>query len=98
MATDFITDLAVHPGEFLREELEARELTQAELARQMDRPAELVNAICRERKNITAATALDLEKALDIRASTWMNLQTQYELTIERNRRAKQEAATLSSA
>jgi HTH-type transcriptional regulator/antitoxin HigA len=74
-------DLAIHPGEILAEELEARSMTQVELASQMERPVQAVNEIIKGKKAITAATALELEKALGVPAHVWVNLQGQYELT-----------------
>ncbi len=81
------TDMAVHPGEFLREELEARELSQRALATQIGRPYQVVNEIVRGKKTITAGTAVQLEEALGISAGYWMNLRTAYELTLARNER-----------
>ncbi len=79
------TDLAVHPGELLVEELEAREISQRELARRMGRPLKTVSAIARGTKSITAQTALDLERVLTgIPAEFWLNLQSRYNLTIAR--------------
>lgn len=84
MTTKHYSDLAIHPGEHLREEIGARKMTQTELANRMGRPVTLVNAICRERKAITAATALDLERALEISAESWLNLQQRYDLILAR--------------
>jgi HTH-type transcriptional regulator/antitoxin HigA len=74
-------DVAIHPGEILAEELEARSLTQVELASQMGRPVQAINEIIKGKKAITAATALELEQALGVPAHVWVNLQGQYELT-----------------
>jgi HTH-type transcriptional regulator/antitoxin HigA len=83
------SDLAIHPGEILEEELEARELTQAALARAMGRPAQAINEIVRGRKSISAETAIGLEEVLGIEASLWLNLQAQYDLTVARAQRRK---------
>ncbi|MBM4415382.1 MAG: HigA family addiction module antidote protein [Chloroflexi bacterium] len=74
------SDLAVHPGELLAEELAARGMTQRALAEAMGRPPQVVNEIVRGRKAITAETALQLERVLDTPAYLWVNLQAQYEL------------------
>ncbi len=76
------SNLAIHPGEHLLEELEARGVTQRALAAAIGRPPQVVNEIIRGKKAITAATALALEKALGISARTWMNLQADYELAL----------------
>jgi HTH-type transcriptional regulator/antitoxin HigA len=82
------TDLAVHPGEFLGEEIEARGLSQRELADQMRRPYQAINEIIRGRKTITARTALELERVLGITAEYWLNLRNVYELTLARREKA----------
>jgi HTH-type transcriptional regulator/antitoxin HigA len=66
----------------LAEELEARTLTQKRLAELIGRPPQVVTEIVRGKKAITADTAIGLERALGISAKTWMNLQTDYELTL----------------
>ena len=57
----------LHPGEMIREELEAREMTQVALAKAMGRSPRLVNEIVRGRRSITAETAVALEDALACR-------------------------------
>ena len=81
------TDALIPPGEHLREELEARGLTQKELARLMGRPPQVVSEICRGKREITANIALDLERALETPAYIWMNLEAQYQLRLARQRR-----------
>jgi len=90
MATsrDLTTDAAIAPGELLREELEAREMTQKDLATRMGRPAQMVSEICRGKKEITPDTALDLEEILDIPAYVWLSLESEYRVTLARRRRA----------
>ena len=85
-------DVAIHPGEILAEELEARTMTQVELAGHMGRPVQVINEIINRKKAITAETALQLEQVLKTPAHVWLNLQAQYELTqarlaAERSRR-----------
>ena len=46
------------PGEFLREELEARNWSQTELAEIMGRPVRLINEIIAGKKAITPETAI----------------------------------------
>ena len=79
--TNAYPDVAVPPGEYLAEEIEARGISQKELARCMGRPVNTINEIINGKKAITAATALELEKALGVPAHVWVNLQGQYELT-----------------
>ena len=74
------TAAAFPPGDFIREELEARGWTQNDLAEILNRPYQTVNAIINGRKAITSRTARELEAALGPSAEFWMNLETSYRL------------------
>jgi HTH-type transcriptional regulator/antitoxin HigA len=70
------------PGEFIRDELEARGWTQGDLAQIMGRPLQLVNELVAGKKQITPETALGLAKAFgDDDALYWMNLDNVYRLS-----------------
>ena len=87
--TDAYPDVAIPPGEYLAEEIEAREISQKELARRMGRPVNAINEIINGKKAITADTALQLEAVMpEIRARFWLNLETDYHLTKALIRRA----------
>jgi HTH-type transcriptional regulator/antitoxin HigA len=80
--TDAYSDVAIPPGEYLLEEIEARHLSKKELARRMGRPLNAVNEIINGKKAITAETALQLEEVMpEIPARFWLNLETDYQLT-----------------
>jgi HTH-type transcriptional regulator / antitoxin HigA len=69
------------PGEFMREELEARGWTQGDLAQIMDRPLRLINELIAGKKQITPETARGLSKAFgDGDPLYWMNLDSAYRL------------------
>ena len=75
-------DVAIPPGEYLEEEIEARDISQKELARRMGRPLNAINEIINGKKAITAETALQLEEVMaEIPARFWLNLETDYQLT-----------------
>lgn len=79
--TDAYPDVAIPPGEYLAEEIEAREISQKELAKRMRRPANAINEIVNGKKTITAETALQLESVMpEIPARFWLNLETDYQL------------------
>ncbi len=81
-------DVAIHPGEFLAEEIAARHITQKELARRMGRPATAINAIINGKKAVTAETALQLEEVMpEISARFWLNLETDCQWTKAWNKR-----------
>lgn len=69
------------PGEFLRDELEARGWTQTELAEIIGRPVRLVNEIIAGKKAITPETAIQLGDSLGTGPELWMNLESQYQLS-----------------
>jgi HTH-type transcriptional regulator/antitoxin HigA len=80
--TDAYPDVAIPPGEYLLEEIEARHLSQKELARRMGRPLNAINEIINGKKAVTAETALQLEGVMpEIPARFWLNLETDYQLT-----------------
>lgn len=83
------SDIAFHPGGLLAEELEARSMTQASLAEAIGRPPRLVSAVIRGRRPITAAIALELERALGIPALFWLRQQIRYDLYLARQTRAQ---------
>src|SRR5438045_9742021 len=68
------------PGEFVREELEARGWTQRDFARILGRPLQNVNNIINGKTGITAATAKQLGVAFGTSAELWLNLETAYRL------------------
>lgn len=69
------------PGEFLRDELEARGWTQTELADIIGRPPRVINEIIASRRAITPETARDFAAAFETSAQFWMNLETAYQLS-----------------
>ena len=72
----------IPPGEYLAEEIEARGISQKELARRMGRPANAISEIINGKKAITTESALQLEDAMpEIPARFWLNLETDYQLT-----------------
>ena len=89
-------DAEIPPGETLAEELEARGMTQTELARRMGRPSQVISEIVRGVKKITPETALQLEEVLAIPAHVWTRLEADYQLNRARLQRARRQAAAAS--
>ncbi len=80
--TNKYPDVAIPPGEYLAEEIEARSISQRELAKRMQRPVNAINEIINGKKSVTAETALQLETVMpEIPARFWLNLETDYQLT-----------------
>ena len=73
----------VHPGEILREDyLVPLKMSANALATALKVPAPRINDVVRERRGITADTALRLARYFGGDARSWMNLQAAYELRI----------------
>lgn len=78
---------AIHPGEHLAEELDALDMSAAELARKIAVPTNRVTQILNGARSITGDTALRLGHFFGTSAQFWLNLQSLYEL-----RRAQEKA------
>lgn len=92
-------DVAVAPGETIREMLEEASMSQVELAQRMGRPANKLNEIVKGKRQITADTALELELALGLPASFWINLEKNHQLTkarLAQQKRLESEAKHLA--
>lgn len=69
------------PGEFLRDELEARDWSQQELADILDRPPRLISELIAGKRAVTPETAKGLADAFGTSPDYWMNLESQYQLS-----------------
>ena len=80
----------VHPGEILREDfLIPLELSANALSKALNVPAPRINDIVRERRDISADTAMRLARYFGGDAHSWMNLQTAYDLRVAEIENAK---------
>ena len=80
----------VHPGEILREDyLVPLDMTATALAKALNVPAPRTNDIVRERRAVTADTAMRLSRYFGGDARSWLNLQTAYDLRVAEIRSAK---------
>ena len=74
---------AIHPGEVLREDfLEPLSMSANALAIKLGVTPARINEIIREKRGITADTALRLAKYFGGSAQFWLNLQSTYELRL----------------
>ncbi len=80
---------AIHPGEHLAEELDALEMSAAELARKIDVPTNRVTQILNGTRAVTGDTALRLGHFFGTSAQFWLNLQSLYELRIAQEKSGK---------
>ena len=80
------TDIALHPGDILLDELEARNIKKTVFADQLGMKAGHFSELLHGKRHVSAATALKLEKLLGISAEYWMRVQVYYELFMERHK------------
>ncbi len=80
---------AIHPGEHLAEELEALDMSAAELARQLKVPTNRITGILNGQRAITGDTALRLAHFFGTSAEFWLNLQSLYELRLAEDKAGK---------
>lgn len=77
----------IHPGEILLAEfLEPLEISQYRLARDISVPPRRINEIVHGTRAITADTALRLARYFGTSERFWLNLQTRYDLEIQKDR------------
>ena len=79
----------IHPGEMLREDMEALGLSARALADAIGVPHNRVAAILRGDRAITADTALRLATYFGTSPEVWMNLQQTYDLKKTEHERGK---------
>jgi len=69
------------PGEFIRDELEARGWTQAKFAKIIGRPLQNVNEVINGKRRITPETAVLIAAAFGTSPDVWLNLENAYRLS-----------------
>lgn len=75
----------IHPGEILMEDfIEGFGITQNKLAVSIGVPPRRINEIVHGKRGITADTAIRLARYFGTSEEFWMNLQSNYELRLER--------------
>ena len=77
----------VHPGEILLEDfLQPMDISQYRLAKDISVPPRRINEIVHGLRGITADTALRLARYFGTSERFWLNLQTRYDLEVEKDR------------
>jgi len=85
-----IQRVTTHPGEMLREEfMKPMRLSANRLAMDLHVPVTRINEIIRERRRVTADTALRLARYFGNSPEFWLNLQQLYDLTLVRQKSLK---------
>ena len=76
----------IHPGEVLMEDfIEGFGITQHKLAVAIGVPPRRINEIVHGKRRITADTALRLARYFGTTDRFWLNLQTRYDLEVEKD-------------
>jgi len=77
----------IHPGEILLEEfLKPMGISQYRLANAISVPPRRINEIVQAKRSITADTALRLSRFFGLSERYWMNLQSWYDLEMQKDR------------
>jgi addiction module HigA family antidote len=79
----------LHPGEHLAEELQALDMSAAELARKIEVPTNRITQILNGTRGITGDTALRLAHFFGTSAEFWLNLQGLYDLRLAQEKVGK---------
>ncbi len=76
----------IHPGEILLQEfLKPMNISQYKLAKDISVPARRINEIVHGSRAITPDTALRLSRFFGLSERFWINLQTRYDLEMEKD-------------
>lgn len=73
------------PGEYTRDEIEARRWTQRDLARVLGRSEPKISELINGRRAITSQTAKELAAAFGTSAEVWLNLEMRWQLWRDRS-------------
>ena len=89
----------VHPGEILREEyLAPLNMSANALEKALNVPAPRINDIVRERRGVSADSAMRLARYFGGDARSWLNLQSAYDLRVAEIENAKRIAREIVPA
>ena len=79
----------IHPGEILLEEfLKPMNLSQYRLAKDISVPSRRINEIVLGKRAISPDTALRLSRYFGLTEPFWLNLQSRYDLEVDKDRLA----------
>jgi HTH-type transcriptional regulator/antitoxin HigA len=80
----YLAPIAIHPGETLREVLESKKMSQAELSERIGLHTKTINEIIKGKKPISPNTALKLSFVFGTSENFWNTLQKNYDETVAR--------------
>lgn len=74
----------IHPGEMLKDELQARGISQRKFASLINVSYSVLNEVLNGKRPITTEYALKIEAATEIKAYVWVNMQAAYNMQTAR--------------
>lgn len=74
----------IHPGEMLKDELQARGMSQRKFATIIGVSYSVLNEVLNGKRPITTEYALKIEAATGTKASIWVNMQAAYNMQTAR--------------
>ena len=74
----------IHPGEILKDELEARGISQRKFAAIIGVSYSVLNEVVNGKRPVTTEYALKIEAATGIPAHLWVNMQSAYDMQTAR--------------
>jgi addiction module HigA family antidote len=87
---------AVHPGEFLADELSALGMSKRKFAEHVGVPPNAITTIINGERSISVEMAMRLGKAFATGERYWMNLQSRYDAKLAHEKMAEKIAAIQS--
>lgn len=76
--------ITTSPGMILKEYMDAQEMTQKELAKNVDSSEKHISMIINGKARVTPEFALKLEKVFQLKANFWLKIQSDYDLYLLR--------------
>ena len=89
---------SIHPGQILKEELEARGLSATAFGLKLRVPPQRIQEIVGGRRAITPETALRIGRALGTGARLWLTMQQAYDLSQAESRYGERVRAEVDAA
>ena len=84
---DMMNRTTTHPGDVLKEELEARGISQKKFSELLNVPYTQLNEILNGKRPVTTDFALMVEAALGINPELLINMQTRYNMSVAKQKK-----------
>lgn len=81
---ELIPSTPIHPGEMIKDELQARGISQKKFAEIIGVSQTVLNEVLNGKRPVTTEYALKIEAATGIPAYIWVNMQAAYNMQIAR--------------